>query len=65
MDVERTVGVLHAIAAGLFRVLEIIVPVMLLICMGILKVVASAFVSANVYHREKSKKQLLTDLDEI
>jgi membrane protein implicated in regulation of membrane protease activity len=65
VDVERTVGILNAIAAGMFRILEIMIPVLLLMCMGIIKAMASAFVSADVYRRKRSGKKLLTDLDEI
>jgi uncharacterized protein YybS (DUF2232 family) len=65
MDVEKTTEILNAIATGLFRIVEILVPVMLIFCMGILKAITSAFVGANVYRKEKGKKTLLTHLDEI
>jgi hypothetical protein len=65
LDVEKTVGILNAIAAGLFRLVEIIVPVLLVFCIGIVKLMASTFLSANVYRKKKSKENLLTHLDEI
>lgn len=65
MDVERTVGILNAVAAGLFRIVEILVPLIIIMIVGISKAMLSAFAGANVYRETRSKKKLLTYLDEI
>jgi hypothetical protein len=65
VDTEKVIGILNAIAVGLFRVVELLLPLMLVLCMGILKAFVFAFTSANIYRKDKSEKSLLTHLDEI
>ena len=65
MDVERTLGILNAITAGLLRVIELIVPLLITFIFGVSKALLVAFDSSNAYRKTRSKETLLTHIDKL